>query len=66
MKLKNSDEKSLALSLIPGDGIADPLEPHMHDLTIQFLDVDTIEHHWVFYEQGKPKEEHPITLKRVK
>jgi hypothetical protein len=39
---------------------------HMHALTITFEDADTISQDWKLFEDGKLKDSHPFTLKRVK
>ena len=39
---------------------------HMHSLSIKFDDADTITQDWQLFENGKAKDSHPFTLKRVK
>lgn len=39
---------------------------HMHEGSITFLDEDHIEWSWLGYQNGKPAEEHKVTLKLVR
>ena len=66
MILKSSDDKSLKFDFDKHCAVNAKKEMHMHALTITFNDPDTITQDWVMYENGKAKDEHPFTLKRVK
>jgi len=66
MVLKSGDSKSLQFDFDPKCGVDDKSEMHMHALTITFEDADTIVQDWKLYQDGKMKESHPFTLKRVK
>ena len=38
----------------------------MHSLSLTFEDSDTITQNWRLFLDGKAKDDHPFTLKRVK
>jgi len=66
MLLKSSDDKTLKFDFDATCGVEDKSEMHMHSLTIKFDDADTITQNWQLFENGKAKDSHPFTLKRVK
>lgn len=66
MLLKSSDSKSLSFDFDRTCGINPAKESHMHALTIQFDDADTITTSCKAIMDGKELAEHPTTLKRVK
>ena len=66
MLLKSSDEKKLAFDFDPTCGLDANSGMHMHSLVITLTDADTIMHDWKLFENGKAKESHPFTFKRVK
>jgi len=66
MIVKSSDPKTIRFDFDPKCGVDDKSEMHMHALTITFADPDTITQDWRLFEDGKAKESHPFTLKRVK
>jgi hypothetical protein len=66
MALKSADSKSLQFDFDPKCGVDEKSEMHMHALTITFDDANTITQDWKLYQDGKIKESHPFTLKRVK
>jgi hypothetical protein len=66
MLLKSADGKSLTFDFDPKCGVKAKSEMHMHALTITFQDADTITQDWKMFEDGKLKDSHPFTLKRVK
>jgi hypothetical protein len=66
MALKSADSKSIHFDFDPKCGVDEKSEMHMHALTITFDDVDTITQDWKLFQDGKIKESHPFTLKRVK
>jgi hypothetical protein len=66
MLLKSSDSKSVSFDFDKTCGINPAKESHMHALTIQFDDADTITTSCKAIMDGKELAEHPTTLKRVK
>jgi hypothetical protein len=66
MALKSADSKSMHFDFDPKCGVDEKSEMHMHALTITFDDTDTITQDWKLFQDGKMKESHPFTLKRVK
>jgi hypothetical protein len=66
MVLKSADDKTLKFDFDKSCGINPAKESHMHALTIQFEDPDTIKTSWKAMMDGKVKEDHATTLKRVK
>jgi hypothetical protein len=66
MVVKSSDDKTLRFDFDPQCGVKANSEMHMHSLTLTFDDPDTITQAWQLFAEGKPKETHPFTLKRVK
>ena len=52
-------------ALAPVNSIAEG-EPHMHDLKVEFKDVDTIVQTWTYYVGGQPQGSTMIQLKRAK
>src|SRR5258706_2046074 len=66
MLLKSSDAKTLKFDFDPACGLDAKSEMHMHSLGITFEDADTIKQDWKLFEDGKAKDSHPFTLKRVK
>jgi hypothetical protein len=66
MLLKSSDDKTLKFDFDKTCGINPKKESHMHALTIQFDDADTIIASCKAIMDGKEMPDHPTTLKRVK
>src|SRR6266487_1251542 len=66
MLLKSSNDKTLNFDFDATCGVDDKSEMHMHSLSIKFDDADTITQSWQLFENGKAKDSHPFTLKRVK
>ncbi len=65
MDLKNADEMSMAFELAPDSKINANKEPHMHALTISFVDNNNIVEKWTLYDAGKEKESTSFKLTRV-
>jgi len=65
MLLKSSDAKTFRFDFDPTCGLDAGSEMHMHALAITFENPDTIIQDWRLYENGKSKDSHPFTLKRV-
>jgi hypothetical protein len=66
MLLKSADAKTIKFDFDPKCGVDAKSETHMHALTITFEDADTLVQDWKLFENGKEKDSHPFTLKRVK
>jgi hypothetical protein len=66
MVFKASDDKTIKFDFDAKCGVDARSEMHMHALTITFEDADTISQDWKLFEDGKLKDSHPFTLKRVK
>jgi len=66
MLLKSSDNKTLNFDFDDTCGVDAKAETHMHSLSITFDDNDTITQTWRLFADGKAKDDHPFTLKRVK
>jgi hypothetical protein len=65
MLLKSSDNKTLNFDFDDSCGVDAKAETHMHSLSITFDDNDTITQTWRLFSDGKAKDDHPFTLKRV-
>jgi len=65
MDLKNADEKSMDFELAPDSKINASKEPHMHALTISFVDNNNIVEKWTLYDQGEEKDSTSFKLTRV-
>ena len=66
MALKSSDDKNMAFELVSNNDIKADTEPHMHAMTISFVDDNNIVEHWTLYEGGKEKETATLELTRTK
>ena len=66
MLLSSSDAKMMKFDFDKTCGINPQKESHMHALTIQFDDAETITMSCKAIIDGKEAPEHPTTLKRVK
>lgn len=66
MVLKSADAKTLKFDFDAACAVDPKSEKHMHSLAITFDNPDTITEDWQLFEDGKAKESHPFTLKRVK
>ena len=64
MKLKSSDNKTLAFDFDPKCGINPKKESHMHALKISFVDKNTITTSCQSFMEGKESPECSTTLKR--
>jgi hypothetical protein len=65
MMLKAADDKKIEFDFDPTCGL-DDASMHMHSLVITFKDADHISQDWKLFENGKAKDSHPFSLKRVK
>jgi hypothetical protein len=66
MALKKADDKNMTFELISNSDIKADTEPHMHALTISFVDDNNIVESWTLYEDGKVKETATFKLTRAK
>jgi hypothetical protein len=66
MALKKSDPKSLAFETIGTEGLRSATEPHMHAMTVSWVDADHIREIWTSFEGGTKKEDKVFELVRKK
>jgi hypothetical protein len=66
MTLKKADHKNMTFELSGDSEIKVDTEPHMHALTISFVDDNNIVESWKYYENGRTKETSIFKLKRTK
>lgn len=64
LTLKKSDDKTLVFELDGTKGIQSKSEPHMHGLTLTWIDNDHVTQEWSSYAHGKKGESTVITLTR--
>ena len=65
MVLKKADAHALTFELVGSEGLRSPTEPHMHAMTVAFLDGDHIRETWTSFDGGKPKDEKVFDLARA-
>ena len=63
---KSDDTKKLSFKFVSAGNLKSDKDPHMHDLTIEFLGDDHIKTAWTFYQDGKAGESATFDLKRKK
>jgi hypothetical protein len=66
MKLQSAGADKLDFVFTQGNGIDPKRDPHMHALTISFVDKDHIVENWTLFEAGKLKEVTKLNLSRVR
>ena len=66
MKLSKAGADTLEFIFARGNGIDPKKDPHMHALTISFVDKDHIVQNWTLFENGKEKEVTRLNLSRVR
>lgn len=66
MKLQNAGSDKLDFVFARGDGIDPKKDPHMHALTISFVDKDRIVENWTLFEASKEKGVTKLNLSRVR
>lgn len=49
-----------------GTGIKSSKDPHMRALTVTFVDKNHFKQEWVFFENGKPKQDEALNFSRVR
>jgi hypothetical protein len=59
-----ADAKKLAFKFAGAANIKSEKDPHMHDLTIEFLAPDHIRSSWTMFKDGKPAETAVFDFKR--
>ncbi len=65
MRLSKAGADTLEFIFVRGNGIDPKKNPHMHALTISFVDKDHIVQNWTLFEEGKQKEVTKLNLSRV-
>ncbi len=66
MKLLNAGADRLDFIFAEGNGINPAKDPHMHALTISFVDKDHIVQNWTLFEGGKETGVTRLNLSRVR
>ena len=66
MKLQKAGADKLDFIFARGNGIDPKKDPHMHALTISFVDKDHIVENWTLFEEGKEKGVTKLDLSRVR
>jgi hypothetical protein len=66
MALKTADDNNMTFELISNSDIKANTEPHMHAMTVSFVDENNIVESWTWYEDGKKKETATFKLTRTK
>jgi hypothetical protein len=65
MILKKADARALSFELVGSEGLRSEAEPHMHAMTVSFVDADHIRETWTSFAGGKPKEQKSFELSRA-
>lgn len=63
---KSKDAKKLVFKFAGAGNLKSDQDPHMHDLTIEFLSDDHIKTTWTFFKDGKADSTAVFDLKRKK
>jgi hypothetical protein len=66
MTLKRADAKGLAFEMAGTDGLGAAKEPHMHAMTVSWVDADHIRETWTSFDNGARKEDKSFELARKK
>jgi len=66
MKLQKASVDALDFTFAKGNGINPKKDPHMHALTISFVDKDHIVQNWTLFEDGREKGVTKLNLSRVR
>jgi len=66
MKLLKAGADTLDFILAEGSSINPKKDPHMHALSISFVDKDHIVQNWTLFEDGKEKVVTRLNLSRVR
>ena len=67
-RLRLEDEKNgkMKFEFSDGTGIKSDNDPHMHALTVTFIDKDHFRQEWSFYDKGEEKGVETINFSRLK
>jgi hypothetical protein len=65
MELKSANGNKIDLVFTGGTNVDPQKAPHMHELSILFIDKDNIVEEWTFYENGQKKDVTILKLSRV-
>jgi len=65
MRLSKAGADTFDFIFARGNGINPKKDPHMHALSISFVDKDHIAQNWTLFEDGKQKEVTKLNLTRV-
>jgi hypothetical protein len=66
MNLQKADSQAFHFAFADGSNM-DPLkDPHMHALTISFVDPDRLIHKWIYFENGREKGTTVFELSRLR
>ncbi|HEY7534320.1 MAG TPA: hypothetical protein VH878_00025 [Thermodesulfobacteriota bacterium] len=65
MTLKSADDNKIDLVFISGDNIDPKKAPHMHEVSMSFVDKDYMVQEWTMYENGKAKDTVTFKLARM-
>jgi hypothetical protein len=63
---RGADAKKISFKFSGAGNLKSDKDPHMHDLTIEFVDADHIKTNWTFYNDGKADSKAVFDLKRKK
>jgi hypothetical protein len=66
MALKKADTRGLAFEMAGSDGLHSAGEPHMHAMTVTWVDPDHIKEVWTSFDAGAKKEDKAFDLTRKK
>jgi hypothetical protein len=66
MTLSKSDDNSMTFEMKGNQGISSSKEPHMHGMTLTWVDAKHIKSQWVEYDNGKQTECVGFTLAKKK
>jgi hypothetical protein len=63
---KGGDAKSIAFKFDGGGNIKSPMDGHMHEATMTFVDADHLTSTWTYYDKGKAESPKQFSLVRKK
>jgi|SRR5579872_4510003 len=62
----NAEAGELKFEFLDATNLANPNAPHMHNVTLHFVDADHLTNDWQFFVDGKLKKTDSIQLTRVR
>lgn len=65
MILNSSSDNKIELTFYGGSNFDPEKDPHMHSMSIDFVDSNNIVHNWTLYDAGKEKSVSTFKLSRV-